>query len=111
MRALILTLFLMPAMAQAADPHAAAKALIATQCSACHRVPGVPEAVGDMGPSLKGIAKQPLIAGNLPNNQANMIRWLMHPQQVSPGSAMPDLGLTEDQARALTAYLYTLDEK
>lgn len=110
MRALIPFLLLIPAVANATEPHAAAKTIIATQCSACHQVPGVPAAVGDIGPSLEGEARQPLIAGKLPNNQANMIRWLMHPQQVSPGSAMPEMGLTQDQARKLAAYLATLEK-
>jgi cytochrome c len=111
MRRLIPFLLLIPSAADAADPHAAAKAIIAAQCSSCHRVPGVPAAVGDIGPSLKGIAGQPLIAGKLPNTTANMVRWLMHPQQVSPGTTMPDLGLTQDQAGKLAAYLQTLDAK
>jgi cytochrome c2 len=110
MRRLILSLLLLPAMAQAADPHGPAKALMAAQCSACHTIPGVPGAFGDMGPSLKGIARHPLIDGKLPNNQANMVRWLMHPQDVHPGVAMPDLGLTQKQAAQIAAYLATLDK-
>jgi cytochrome c2 len=104
-----LLVLLAPSLAHAADPYAAAKTIIATQCSSCHRVPGVPGALGDIGPSLKGIAKRPLIAAKLPNMPANMVRWLMHPQQVSPATNMPDLGLSEDQARKVSAYLYTLD--
>jgi len=110
MRRVIPLLLLVPSLAHAADPQAAAKAIIAAQCSACHRVPGVPAAMGDIGPTLKGIAKRPLIAGKLPNTSPNMIRWLMHPQQVSPGTTMPDIGLTEDQARKLASYLSTLDQ-
>jgi cytochrome c2 len=37
-----------------------------------------------------------------------MVRWLMSPQRVSPGSAMPDLGVREQDARDITAYLATL---
>ena len=110
MRTLILTLALLPFAAQAADPYAEAKSVLSTQCSACHVIPGVPGAYGDMGPSLKGIAKRPLIAGKVPNNTANMVRWIMHPQQVSPDAGMPDLGLTSDQATKIAAYLATLDK-
>jgi cytochrome c1 len=39
-----------------------------------------------------------------------MVRWLMHPQQVLPGTQMPDLGLTDDQARKIAAYLHTLNK-
>lgn len=111
MRRLIPFLVLLPIAAQAKDPHADAKSLIAAQCSACHTVPGVPGAVGNVGPSLKGIARQQIIAGKLPNNPANMVRWLMHPQQVWPGNAMPEMGLTQDQARKIASYLFTLDKR
>lgn len=111
MRWLIVPTLLIACPATAADPYAAAKTIIGTQCGACHRVPGVPGAFGDTGPSLAGIARQPKIANTLPNNQANMARWLMHPQQIMPGTVMPDLGLTQVQARQLAAYLATLDKK
>jgi hypothetical protein len=37
-----------------------------------------------------------------------MIRWLRDPQEVNPRSAMPDLGVSERDARDIAAYLYTL---
>jgi cytochrome c1 len=37
-----------------------------------------------------------------------MVLWLRHPQKVDPKSAMPDLGVSEPEARDMTAYLYTL---
>ena len=112
MRRLIAFLLLtLPIAAQAKDPHAEAKSLIGAQCAACHTVPGVPGAIGNVGPSLKGIARQQIIAGKLPNNPANMERWLMHPQKIWPGNAMPEMGLTQDQARKIAAYLLTLDKR
>jgi len=111
MRRLILLLMIFPAAAQAAEKYADAKHIIAAQCAACHTVPGVPGANGAVGPSLKGIANRQIIAGKLSNNPANLVRWLMHPQQIVPGNAMPEMGLTEDQARKIAAYLYTLDQK
>jgi cytochrome c len=111
MRVILALLMLAPAAAHAADPFADAKAVMAQQCAACHTIPGVPGAFGDMAPSLKGIAKHPQIGGGkLANNQANMVRWLMHPQAVSPATAMPDLGLTSAQATKIAAYLATLDK-
>jgi cytochrome c2 len=103
-------LVLTPFAAQAADPYAEAKSVMSAQCATCHTIPGVEGAFGDVGPSLKGIAKHPQIAGKLPNNQDNMVKWLMHPQQVSPGAGMPELGLTEAQAGKIAAYLATLDK-
>lgn len=110
MRTILALLALTPFAAQAADSHAEAKSLMSAQCSACHTIPGVAGAYGDIGPSLKGIAKHQQIAGKLPNNSANMVRWLMHPQQVSPGTAMPEMGLTAAQASKIAAYLQTLDK-
>jgi cytochrome c1 len=37
-----------------------------------------------------------------------MMTWIREPQRVLPGNAMPNTGLTEEQARNITAYLYTL---
>lgn len=112
MRRLILLLALIPlAAAQAADKFGEAKKIIASQCAACHTVPGVPGAHGNVGPSLKGIARRQIIAGKLANNPANMVRWLMHPQRIVPGNAMPEMGLTQDQAAKIAAYLYTLDKQ
>ena len=105
----VIALLLLPfAGAAHADPYAAAKTLMAAQCSSCHTIPGVAGAFGDMGPSLKGMATRKQIAAKLPNTPANMVRWLMHPQQVSPGTAMPELGLTQPQAKGIADYLATL---
>jgi cytochrome c len=35
-----------------------------------------------------------------------MVRWIRHPQQLVPGSGMPDQGVTGREARDLAAYLY-----
>jgi hypothetical protein len=44
----------------------------------------------------------------LANSPENMVRWLMWPTRVSPLTAMPDLGVTEEDARNMAAYLATL---
>jgi cytochrome c1 len=49
-----------------------------------------------------------MIAGELPNSPDNLARWIQNPKSVEPGTAMPDLGLTTDQAQDVAAYLYTL---
>lgn len=87
------------------------KALIASHCVACHTVPGVAAAKGKVGPPLTGIARREIIAGKYQNNRANLERWIMHPQAMLPGTAMPDMGLNERQAHAIADYLYTLDGK
>ncbi len=37
-----------------------------------------------------------------------MIRWLHNPRAVDHLTAMPDLGITEQDARDIAGYLYTL---
>lgn len=49
-----------------------------------------------------------VVAGMLRNSPANLIRWIRDPQGVVPGNAMPDMGVTEADARDIAAYLYTL---
>jgi cytochrome c2 len=85
-------------------------ALIETAgCGSCHMIPGIEGARGLVGPPLDHISRRTIIAGLLQNTPANMITWLRAPQSIVPGNAMPDLGLTERQARDITAYLYTLE--
>jgi cytochrome c2 len=77
-------------------------------CGSCHVVPGVPGASGMVGPPLNHMGQRQIIAGMLHNTPDNMVQWLRFPQKVVPGNAMPDMGLTEDQARAISAYLLSL---
>lgn len=77
-------------------------------CGTCHTVPGVEQATGTVGPPLAGVAGRSYLAGRLPNTPENMTLWVRHPQEVEPGSAMPDVGVTEEDARHIAAYLYTL---
>jgi cytochrome c1 len=74
-------------------------------CVACHRIPGVTGSATHVGPPLHGLARRELIAGRLPNTRDNLVRWIRAPQAVKPGSAMPDLGVTEEHARVMAAYL------
>lgn len=78
-------------------------------CHACHELPGSDEPGGHVGPPLAGIARRTFIAGQLPNTPANLVRWVRDPHAIEPGTAMPDLGLTEEEARDVAAYLYTLE--
>jgi len=42
------------------------------------------------------------------NTRENMVHWLMSPHRIDPLSAMPDLGISEHDARNMAAYLETL---
>jgi cytochrome c2 len=78
-------------------------------CGGCHIIPGIRRADGLVGPPLNHMGKRVYIAGLLRNTPANMIKWLRDPQGVVPDNAMPDMGLSEDQARDIAAYLSTLE--
>jgi cytochrome c len=77
-------------------------------CGACHTIYLSPGADGRVGPSLNNVAARPFLAGRLANTPDQMIAWLQHPQALEPGSGMPDVGVTDRDARNLAAYLYTL---
>jgi cytochrome c2 len=76
-------------------------------CGSCHAVKNVRTATGLVGPPLDGVAKRVIIAGRFANDPDNMQRWIRDPQQMSPGTAMPDLNVGEEDARDITAFLYT----
>ena len=78
-------------------------------CVTCHRVAGVREADGAVGPPLSRVADRAVIAGQLANTPANLIRWIRFPQEIAPGTAMPDLRVSESHARDIAAYLYSLE--
>jgi cytochrome c1 len=86
-----------------------AKALIASHCAACHQVPGVAVATGRVGPSLAHIREQQMIAGYFSNNPGTLTQWIEHPQQLLPGNAMPDMGLSHEQVVTIVDYLYTME--
>jgi mono/diheme cytochrome c family protein len=77
-------------------------------CVTCHVIPGVVGAHNPVGPSLAGIADRKYLAGMLPNSRESMVRWLRSPQAVAPGTAMPDLGVSERDANDMAAFLETL---
>ena len=92
------------------DKTEAAKTLIANNCGACHSVPGIPGAQGRIGPPLAGIANRQIIAGHFANTPDNMGSWIEHPQRLLPGDAMPEMGLSHEQAQTIASYLYTLED-
>ena len=78
------------------------------QCGACHTIPKVQGAAGELAPALDHIGRLSYIAGGIPNQPANMVQWLRVPHAVKPGTDMPPMGLTEQEARHMAAFLYTL---
>ncbi|RTZ40015.1 c-type cytochrome [Candidimonas sp. SYP-B2681] len=93
------------------DIAAGRQALQQYLCTTCHVIPGIVGANSHIGPSLSGIADRQYIAGVLPNTPANMVQWIQKPSAIAPLSAMPDLGVTEKDARDMAAFFYTLGKK
>lgn len=92
----------------APDANRGRRALRQFGCVGCHVIPGVVAADSHVGPPLQRIGTRAFLAGQLPNTRENLIRWIRHPQAISPGTAMPDLGVGEGDARDMAAYLERL---
>jgi cytochrome c len=77
-------------------------------CGSCHTIPGIRTATGMVGPPLMRWSQRTYIAGQVPNTPEFLVRWIETPQTIEPGTAMPNLGVTEGHARDIAAYLYTI---
>jgi cytochrome c len=77
-------------------------------CASCHTIPGVRGADSLVGPPLTRVASRTYVAGVLTNTPDNMIRWIKDPPGVDPLTAMPNLNVTDEDARDIAGYLYTL---
>lgn len=83
----------------------AADLMIHYGCPTCHVIPQVPGAVGKVGPSLADLGQRSYLAGTLQNNPGNLVRWIQHPQQIHPGTAMPEMGVTQADAVRIADFL------
>jgi cytochrome c len=90
------------------EPHRGVSAIGRYGCGSCHEIPGVRGATGSVGPPLTRVARRAYLGGRVANSPAEMMRWIQHPQRIEPGTAMPDMKVTDEDARDITAYLYTL---
>ena len=97
-----------PAADLAGDSARGRSALSQYGCNGCHRIPGITGSDVNVGPPLAGIARRQLIAGQIANTPDAMARWIRNPQDVDALTAMPNLGVTERDARDIAAYLATL---
>ncbi|HET7712147.1 MAG TPA: c-type cytochrome [Thermoanaerobaculia bacterium] len=77
-------------------------------CLACHAIPGIEGDGGSLGPDLAGFASRPAINGRIPNKPETVVAYLQNPSAIDPQTTMPPLGITESEAKDITAYLMTL---
>jgi cytochrome c len=90
------------------DPGKGKVAVFKNGCGSCHTIPGVRGADALVGPDLNRIASRMYIGGVLKNTPANMEQWLKDPPAVDPKTAMPNMHLSEADAKDISGYLYTL---
>lgn len=100
-----------PVWPPASGPGDAVRGRLALQqhaCVSCHVIPGVTGADVHVGPPLHGLASRRLIAGRVPNTADNLVRWIRDPKSIDPHTAMPVVGVSEQDARDMAAHLATL---
>jgi cytochrome c oxidase subunit 2 len=96
--------------APAEDPLVAQgqKLFLMKGCVGCHSLVAYNAPQGLLGPNLANVgARTYIAAGTLPNTDENLAHWIRVPQDVKHGVLMPNLGVTEDEAKALVAFLRT----
>lgn len=90
------------------DAERGRRALYAYACLGCHAIAGHAQSRPLVGPPLDGMARRTRIAGVLDNTPQEMVRWLTQTDAVKPGTAMPAMGVTPQDAADIAAYLGTL---
>jgi len=77
-------------------------------CVGCHSLVAYNAPKGLLGPNLANVgARSYIAAGTLKNTDENLTHWIRFPQDVKHGVLMPNLGVTQDEAKALVAFLRT----
>lgn len=77
------------------------------KCADCHTASST-DTRSLIGPSLAHISSRRLLGGEIPNNPANLTRWIADPQSIKPGNRMPNPRLSSADIPRLTAYLESL---
>ena len=91
-----------------ATARAGARLFFSRQCASCHEIRGT-SARGTVGPDLSHVATRTTLAAlTIPNQPADLERWIANPQSVKPGNRMPDLGLPPSEVAQIAAFLDSL---
>ena len=95
------------------EPKAMERGLAAIEragCGACHEIPGLDWPKGRTGPSLARFDDIGPIAGALPNTAENLAAFVRNAPEAKPGSTMPTMPLSEEEANDVAAYLYGIND-
>lgn len=98
-----------PIEVEGGDPETGAQLIREYGCGECHLIPDIEGADGGDAPGLQLWPNRAFVAGGLENNPENTRRFIQNPDEIRPGTEMPDLGLSEQEARHITSYLFTLN--
>ncbi len=79
------------------------------QCGSCHSIPDVPISRGPVAQPLDAWSQRSYIAGRVPNRPDTLARWIMAPQALVPGTAMPSMKVSAEDAKAMAAFLFSLE--
>jgi mono/diheme cytochrome c family protein len=91
-------------LARAGDPELGRIHLREYGCTSCHVIPHI--GTGRVGPPLTRFAERHYIAGSLVNTPRQLVSWITAPESFRPDGAMPNLGVSTEQALHMAAYLY-----
>lgn len=76
--------------------------LFQQNCLGCHA--GINQNI--KGPDIMKFGTRNTVAGILPNNEENLVKWLKNPESVKPGATMPKIDyLSPQEMDALVEYL------
>jgi cytochrome c oxidase subunit 2 len=99
---------LKPATAPSTPEAIRGLALVEFRCALCHQVRGT-NAAAVSAPDLTHLmSRHTLAAGTLANNPGNLVGWIQNPQDLKPGSQMPNQSLSPQQLSDVLAYVETL---
>jgi cytochrome c oxidase subunit II len=76
-------------------------------CMGCHTIAGM--SAGILGPNLTHFGSRKTFGGaSMMNTPENLVKWVENPGHMKPGVLMPNLGMRDEQSKALAAYLQSL---
>jgi cytochrome c2 len=92
------------------NPEAGRKRMMMRTCGSCHVIPGVLRAEGRSAPSLDHWSdRDDFLDGRYKNTPENIEKWLEKPSHRKPGTNMPDMSLSPEESRDMTAYLFSIN--
>lgn len=106
-----------PREPRAHDPAVVARGeqlFLSRGCTTCHTFGNLP--TGRTADDLRAVGMPARIAPNLRFVRERMdeeiaVAFVLEPQTLHPGTLMPDLGLRDDEARAIVAFLFEADPR